>query len=210
MKVLLVNGSPHKEGCTYTALEEVARTLNTEGIETHIFWIGTKPLAGCIACRTCAKTGRCIFSDTVNDFLDLAKDADGFVFGSPVHYAAASGAITSFMDRAFYTDLQAKRQSFYLKPAAAVVSARRAGATSTFDQLNKYFTISEMPIIASRYWNMVYGATPEDVKRDLEGLQTMRVLARNMAWFLKCKEAGTKAGVLLPAKEDSIYTNFIR
>jgi multimeric flavodoxin WrbA len=210
MKVLLVNGSPHKKGCTYTALEEVAKTLNTERIETQIFWIGTKPLAGCIACKTCAKTGRCVFSDKVNDFLDLAKDADGFIFGSPVHYAAASGAITSFMDRAFYTDLQANRQSFYLKPAAAVVSPRRAGTTSTFDQLNKYFTISEMPINASRYWNMVHGATPEDVKKDLEGLQTMRVLARNMAWFLKCKEAGTKAGVLFPVKEENIYTNFIR
>ncbi|TEB13300.1 Iron-sulfur flavoprotein [Pelotomaculum sp. FP] len=168
MNVLLVNGSPHTNGCTYTALEEVAKTLNTEGIETQIFQIGTKPLAGCIACKSCAKTGRCVFSDCVNDFLDIAKDADGFVFGSPVHYSAASGAITSFMDRAFYTDLQAGRKSFYLKPAAAVVSARRAGTTAAFDQLNKYFTISEMPIIAFRYWNMVHGATPEDVKKDLE------------------------------------------
>lgn len=210
MNIILVNGSPHANGCTYTALEEVAKTLNTEGIETQIFQIGTKPLAGCIACKTCAKTGRCSFSDCVNDFLDLAKDADGFIFGSPVHYAAAGGAITSFMDRAFYADLLSCRQSFYLKPAAAVVSARRAGTTATFDQLNKYFTISEMPVISSRYWNMVHGATPEDVKKDLEGLQTMRVLARNMAWFLKCKEAGMKAGVQLPAKEEKIYTNFIR
>ena len=210
MNVLLVNGSPHANGCTYTALEEVAKTLNTEGIETQIFQIGTKPLAGCIACKSCVKTGHCVFSDRVNDFLDIAGGADGFIFGSPVHYAAAGGAITSFMDRAFYTDLCSGKQSFYLKPAAAVVSARRAGTTSTFDQLNKYFTISEMPIISSRYWNMVYGATPEDVKKDLEGLQTMRILGRNMAWFLKCKEAGIKASVPFPEREENVFTNFIR
>ena len=176
-KVLLVNGSPHKEGCTYTALTEVAKTLNEEDIDTEIFWIGIKPLAGCIACKKCAKTGRCAFDDDVNDFLDIAKDADGFIFGSPVHYAAASGAITSFMDRVFYADLQSGKQSFYLKPAAAVISARRAGTTAAFDQLNKYFTISEMPIISSCYWNMVHGAKPEDVEKDMEGLQTMRILA---------------------------------
>ena len=210
MKVLLVNGSPHEKGCTYTALTEVSKTLDEEGIDTEIFWIGIKPLAGCIACKTCAKSGRCAFDDSVNDFLDIAKDADGFIFGSPVHYAAASGAITSFMDRVFYADMQSGKQSFYLKPAASVVSARRAGTTSTFDQLNKYFTISEMPVISSRYWNMVHGAAPEDVKKDLEGLQTMRVLARNMAWFLRCKGAGMKAGVQLPVKEKNIYTNFIR
>lgn len=209
MKVLLVNGSPHAKGCTYTALEEVAKALNAEGIETEIFQIGNAPIAGCTACRSCAKNGRCVFSDCVNDFLDLAKDADGFVFGSPVHFAAAGGAITSFMDRVFYADLLAGRQSFYLKPAAAVVSARRAGTTVTFDQLNKYFTISEMPVISSRYWNMVHGAVPEDVKKDLEGLQTMRILGKNMAWFLKCKEAGVKAGVPLPIREEITFTNFI-
>lgn len=210
MKVLLINGSPRAKGCTYTALEEVAKTLNSEGIETQIFQVGAKPLAGCIACENCAQTGRCVFSDIVNDFLDLAKDADGFVFGSPVHYAAASGAITSFMDRVFFADLLSGRQSFYLKPAAAIVSARRAGTTATFDQINKYFTISEMPVISSRYWNMVHGAMPDEVKQDLEGLQTMRVLARNMAWFLKCKEAGIKAGVKFPEREETILTNFIR
>ena len=210
MKVLLANGSPHPKGCTYTALQEVAGTLNGEGIETHIFQVGTKPIAGCIACKTCAKTGRCVTDDCVNEFVEMAKDFDGFIFGSPVHYAAASGAMTSFMDRVFYSDMQSGRRTFYLKPAAAVVSARRAGTTSTFDQLNKYFTISEMPVISSRYWNAVHGATPEDVKKDLEGLQTMRVLGRNMAWFLKCKEAGIKAGVPLPSKEDRIATNFIR
>jgi len=210
IKVLLVNGSPHDKGCTYTALEEVAKTLNIEGIETQIFQIGTKPLAGCIACKSCVKTGHCVFSDRVNDFLDIAGGANGFIFGSPVHYAAAGGAITSFMDRSFYTDLCSGKQSFYLKPAAAVVSARRAGTTSTFDQLNKYFTLSEMPIISSRYWNMVYGSTPEDVKKDLEGLQTMRILGRNMAWFLKCKEAGIKASIPFPEREENVFTNFIR
>ena len=141
MKVLLVNGSPHEKGCTYTALNEVAETLNHEGIDTEIFQIGTKPLAGCIACKSCVKTGHCVFDDKVNEFLEIAGDFDGYIFGSPVHFAAASGAITSFMDRVFYADLCSGKQSFYLKPAAAVVSARRAGTTATFDQLNKYFTL---------------------------------------------------------------------
>ena len=209
MKVILVNGSPHINGCTYAALEEVSKALNSEGIETQIFHVGETPLSGCTACKTCAKTGRCRFDDAVNEFMDLAKDADGFVFGSPVHYAAASGAITSFMDRAFYSDMQSGRKYFCLKPAAAVVSARRAGTTSALDQLNKYFSISEMPIISSRYWNMVHGARPQDVKKDLEGMQTMRLLAKNMAWFLRCKEAGMKMGVPFPAREEKVYTNFI-
>lgn len=210
MKVLLINGSPHEKGCTYTALMEVADTLEKENITVDFFWIGNQALPGCIACKTCVEKKKCVFNDRVNDFLELAKDADGFIFGSPVHYAAAGGAITSFMDRAFYADLLAGRQTFYLKPAAAVISARRAGATATFDQLNKYFTIAEMPVISSRYWNMVHGAVPEDVKKDLEGLQTMRVLARNMAWFLKCKEAGMKTGVPFPEREENVFTNFIR
>ena len=210
MRVLLVNGSLNEKGCTYTALEEVANTLNEQGIETEIFQIGTKPLSGCTACFKCRELGHCVFPDRVNDFLDIAGDADGFVFGSPVHFASAGGAITSFMDRAFFADVCSGRQSFYLKPAAAVVSARRAGTTATFDQLNKYFTISEMPVISSSYWNMVHGFTPEDVKRDLEGLQVMRTLGRNMAWFLKCKEAGVKAGVPFPEREERVFTNFIR
>lgn len=210
MKVILVNGSPHPKGCTFTALEEVAGTLNPEGIETQIFQVGIKPLAGCIACKKCAETGRCVFNDVVNEFVDLAVEADGFIFGSPVHYAAASGAMTSFMDRVFYSNMMSGRNAFYLKPAAAVLSARRAGTTAAFDQLNKYFTISEMPVISSRYWNMVHGAEPQDVKKDLEGLQIMRTLARNMAWFLRCKEAGMKEGVQLPAKEEVIRTNFIQ
>lgn len=210
MKVILVNGSPHKEGCTYTALREIAKTLNEEDINTEIFWIKNKPLAGCIACFKCAETGKCAFKDRVNDFTAIVDDVDGFVFGSPVHYAAASGSMTSFMDRAFYSNLMGGKKSFYLKPAAAVACARRAGTTAALDQLNKYFTISQMPIISSRYWNMVHGVKPEDVQKDLEGLQIMRILARNMAWFLKCKEAGLKMGISFPAQEEHIYTNFIQ
>lgn len=210
MRVLLVNGSPHEKGCTYTALDEVSETLKREGIETEIFWIGIKPLSGCIACGTCGRTGNCVFDDKVNAFLEIVGNYDGFVFGSPVHYASAGGAITSFMDRVFFTDLCSGKQSFYLKPAAAVVSARRAGTTATYDQMNKYFALMQMPIIPSNYWNMVHGLTPEDVKRDLEGLQIMRILGRNIAWFLKMKEAGIKAGVPLPEKEEHIQTNFIR
>jgi len=210
MKVLLVNGSPHAHGCTYAALEEVKKALNAEGVETELFHVGPEPIAGCTACKSCIKTGRCIFQDRVNDFLDLAENADGFVFGSPVHYAAAAGAIVCFMDRVFYTVSNSRKNTFYLKPAAAIVSARRAGTTAALDQLNKYFTISEMPVISSRYWNMVHGAKPEEIHKDIEGLQTMRVLGRNMAWFLKCKEAGVKSGVQLPEREERIFTNFIR
>jgi multimeric flavodoxin WrbA len=210
MKVLLVNGSPHAKGCTYTALEEVAKTLNAEGIETEIYQIGTKPLSGCTACGSCRENGRCKIPDRVNEFLDIAANADGFVFGSPVHFAAAGGAITSFMDRVFFAGMRSAGRIFRLKPAAAVVSARRAGTTAAFDQLNKYFTISEMPVISSKYWNNVHGFTPEDVRKDLEGLQVMRVLGRNMAWFLKCKKAGIKAGVPFPEREEPVSTNFIR
>ena len=210
MKVMLVNGSPHPHGCTYTALSEIAEALKKEKIEAEIFQVGVKPLAGCISCHKCAELGKCVFDDKVNEFTEAAGSADGFVFGSPVHYAAASGAITSFLDRAFFsTMLAGRRDVFYLKPGAAIVSARRAGTTAAFEQLNKYFTISEMPVISSKYWNMVHGFTPDDVRQDLEGLQTMRVLARNMAWFLKCKEAGEKAGVPLPEKEEPVATNFI-
>ena len=210
MKVLLVNGSPHKEGCTYTALAEVGNALNQSGIDTDVFWIGSKPLSGCIACKSCIQKNRCVFDDAVNDFLELARDYDGFIFGTPVHWAGASGAITSFLDRVFYADLNGGGNRFLLKPAAVVMSARRAGTTATWDQVNKYFGLMQMPIITSRYWNMVHGAKPEDVKQDAEGLQTLRVLGRNMAWFLKCKEAGEKAGIQLPEQEPMTFTNFIR
>lgn len=206
MKVLLVNGSPHEKGCTWTALCEVAGVLEKQGIETEIFQVGTDPVSGCLGCGHCRKTGRCIIDDNVNIFLDMAEKADGFVFGSPVHFAAASGMLTSFMDRVFY----AGKKIFELKPASSVVSCRRGGASATFDQINKYFTISNMPVVSSQYWNMVHGNTPEEVKQDKEGLQTMRTLARNLAWLLKCIEAGNEAGIELPEKEKPERTNFIR
>ena len=210
MKVLLVNGSPHKEGCTYTALTEVASALNDNGVDTDVFWIGNKPLSGCIACKTCVQKKKCVFDDKVNEFLELAGDYDGFVFGTPVHWAGASGAITSFLDRVFYADFCGGGNRFLLKPAAAIMSARRAGTTATWDQMNKYFGLMQMPIITSRYWNMVHGTTPEEVKKDLEGVQIMRILGKNMAWFLKCKAAGEKAGIALPEQEVISFTNFVR
>ena len=209
MKVLLVNGSPHREGCTYTALNEVAKELNNERIETEIFWVGIKPISGCIACHKCSDMGKCVFNDVVNEFAEKAKKADGFVFGTPVHYAAASGAITSFMDRLFYSTFS-NPDIFRLKPAATVVSARRAGTTATFDQLNKYYTMTQMPVISSRYWNMVHGSNPEEVKKDEEGMQIMRILGKNMAYYLKCIEAGKEKGVNPPSIEEITFTNFIR
>ena len=206
MKVLLINGSPKKEGCTYTALSVVAKVLNEEGIETEIFHVGNKPIAGCMGCGFCRKTGKCKFDDTVNECASKAKEADGIIVGSPVHYASASGMITSFMDRLFFSSSAALQY----KPAAVVASARRAGTTATLDQLSKHFTISNMPLVSSCYWNMVHGNTPEDVMQDLEGLQIMRTLGRNMAWLLKSIEAGKKAGIQMPIKEDKIKTSFIR
>lgn len=210
MKVLLVNGSPHKEGCTHTALCEVAQVLESCGIQTEIFWIGNKPLSGCIACKKCKETNRCVFHDTVNEFLDKADNADGFVFGSPVHWGGASGAITSFMDRVFYADLNGGGSRFLLKPAAAVSSARRSGTTATWDQLNKYFGLMQMPIVTSRYWNMVHGTNPDEVKKDFEGIETMRILGKNMAYLLKCKEVAQTLGISSPEQEPFTFTNFVR
>ncbi|MDU2198865.1 MAG: flavodoxin family protein [Peptostreptococcaceae bacterium] len=206
MKVLLVNGSPHKKGCTYTALEEVAKTLEESGIETEIFQVGNKPIGGCIGCGVCRKTGECFMKDIVNEFVEKAKTADGFIFGSPVHYAAASGAITSFLDRVFYSG----GRYMQFKPASVICSARRAGTTATLDQLTKYLTISNMPVVSSQYWNMVHGHSPEEVRQDLEGMQTMRVLGRNMAWLIKCIELGKNNNVNKPELENREMTNFIR
>ena len=207
MKVLLINGSPHPAGCTYTALSEVALTLPGRGIETELFHVGKDPVRGCMGCGAFATSGdgRCIYEDVVNVGLEKASGADGLVFGSPVHYAAASGAMTSFLDRFFYAG-----KGLAGKPGAAVVSCRRGGASATFDQLNKYFTISGMPVVSSQYWNSVHGNTPDEVRRDEEGLQTMRTLGNNMAWLLQCIEAGKKAGIQFPAPEPRKRTNFIR
>lgn len=207
MKVLLINGSPHKNGCTYTALYEVAGELEKAGIETEIFHVGSSAIRGCMACANCGKRngGKCNFDDdSVNEAIEKLNAADGLIVGSPVHYASASGAVTSFMDRVFYGS------SYKGKPAAAVVSCRRGGASATFDQLIKYFTISQMPVVSSQYWNSVHGNNSDEVKQDLEGLQTMRTLGRNMAWLLKCIEAGKKAGITIPENEPRVSTNFIR
>ena len=207
MKVLLINGSPKSKGCTYTALAEVAMELEKENIETEIFHIGNKPIRGCIGCGKCKEINKCIFNDDcVNEVIEKAKEFDGFIFGSPVHYAAASGQLTSFLDRLFF----ASSANMHNKPGASVVSSRRGGATSAFDQLNKYFTISNMPIVSSQYWNMVHGHTPDEVRQDLEGMQTMRTLGKNMGWLLKSIQAGKEAGVQLPEKETRAITNFIR
>ncbi len=211
MKVLLLNGSAHKNGCTYTALEEIAKTLKEEGIDSEIYQIDTNSVSPCRACYACSKLGKCVIdNDKVNEFVDYAKEFDGFVFGSPVHYASLSGGITAFLDRAFFINSKSNKKAFEHKPGAAVVSARRAGTTAAIDQLNKYFSITQMPIISGRYWNMVHGNTPEEVKMDFEGMQNMRILARNMAWHLKCMQAGLNAGVKLPYEEEIVFTNFIK
>ncbi len=206
MKVLLINGSPHQYGCTYTALNEAAKTLEKRGIETEIYWIGTKPVAGCIACGKCFETGRCIFEDGVNELLERLDTLDGLILGSPVYYSGPSGQIQAFLDRLFY--IGGRRMAG--KPGASVVSCRRGGASAAFERLNKYFTISSMPVVSSQYWNQVHGNTPEEVLQDAEGLQTVRTLAENMAWLLKCIEAGRNMGIDLPEYEPKVATNFIR
>ena len=207
MKVLLVNGSPHQHGCTHTALEAVAAELMTCGIESEIFWCGNKPIMGCVGCGHCAQSMRCWNGqDTVNALRAKAEQADGFVFGTPIHFAGPSGFIKPFMDRAFCS----KAGLYTNNPAATVVSCRRGGATAGFDDLNKYYGISNMPTVPSNYWNQVHGNTAEEVLQDEEGMQTMRRLAQNMAWLLKCIEAGREAGVPLPVAEKKVKTNFIR
>lgn len=206
MKVLMVNGSPEKNGCTYTALCEVASTLNEAGIETEIMWLGNKPINDCINCGGCARErkNRCVMKDDiVNVFLEKADEADGIVLGSPVYYGHANGRICSVMDRAFF----AGSRIFALKPGAVVVSARRAGTTCAIDDLMKYLTISNMFVVGSQYWNMVHGFTPDEVKQDEEGMQTMRVLGRNMAYILKCLENSKE--IPKPERERRIMTNFI-
>ncbi len=207
MKALLINGSPHRRGCTYTALGGVETGLQEEGIQADIMWLGTATISGCQACGKCKTTGRCYIDDVVNEVLDDISNYDAFVFGSPVYYASAAGSLTSFMDRLFHAG---KEELFAGKPAAAIASCRRGGASATFDQLNKYFTITNMMVVGSQYWNQVHGNTPEEVLRDEEGMQTMRTLGRNMAWLMKCIEAGKEQGITFPGAEDRINTNFIR
>ena len=205
MKVLLVNGSQHEKGCTYTALAEVAKALNANGVDTEIYQLSQKQISGCKGCWACKKLKKCVMDDGVNEFVEKAAEFDGFVFGSPVYYASAAGALVSFMDRVFYSG----GKNLAYKPAAAVVSCRRAGASTTFDVINKYFTINNMQIVGSNYWNEIHGNTAEEALQDEEGLQTMRILGNNMAWLLKCIQLGKEAG-LAPERERKIMTNFIR
>lgn len=208
MKVLMINGSPHEMGCTYTALKEIEKTLKNNEIESEIIWLGTEPLRDCTACLACKKLdGRCAFGDDiVNIIIEKAKSADGFIFGTPVYYAHPSGKILSALDRIFY----AGGSAFQHKPAAALASARRAGTTASVDVLNKYFSIAQMPVVSSTYWNIVHGSKGEDVLKDEEGMQTIRNLGNNMAWILKCIEAGKNSGIIAPSNEKAIRTNFIR
>ena len=206
MKVLLVNGSPHKEGSTYTALSEIASVLKEEGIDSEIFWIGNKPVQGCAACFKCREEGAdgCVFKDELYlNFVEKMQAADGVIIGSPVYYAGPAGALCAILDRVCFS----AAKYFRTKPAACVVNCRRGGASAAFDRLNKYFTILQMPVVSSQYWNSTHGFTVEDVKQDLEGLQTMRTLARNMAYLLKCKD---RSNVSLPKGEEPVMTNFIK
>lgn len=206
MNVLMINGSPNKHGCTYTALSEAAGALNENGVETVFFHIGSAPVQDCTACGHCKGTGYCIFNaDSVNECIDLLKKADGLIVGSPVYYAGPSGSICAFLDRLFYL----KGSAFLYKPAAGVVSCRRAGSTAALDRLIKYFFLSSMPIVSSQYWPMVHGNTPDEVRRDLEGMQIMRTLGKNMAWMVKSL-AAARDTVPYPDREKRVGTNFIR
>lgn len=204
-KVLLINGSPHEFGCTYTALREIAETLEKDGLETELLYLGKKPVAGCIACGACHSSGRCMFQDKVNQVLYRLDDYRGIVVGSPVYFSGPSGQLCAFLDRLFYC----AGEELKGKIGAAVVSCRRGGATAAFDRLNKYFTISSMHVAGSQYWNQVHGSSPEDVRRDEEGLQTMRTLAHNISWLIKSIEAGEQAGIALPESEKRLRTSFI-
>lgn len=205
MKVLLMNGSPNIHGCTDTALCEVEKTLQEQGIETELIHVGNKNIRGCIACGNCKKSGACVFQDLVNETAPKFAQCDGIVIGSPVYYASANGTLISFLDRLFYSCSCDKK----MKVGAAVVSARRGGCSATFDELNKYFTINGMPVASSQYWNSVHGNTPEEIRKDEEGMQTMRTLGRNMAFLIKSIALG-KESFGLPETEAKISTNFIR
>ncbi|MDE7409498.1 MAG: flavodoxin family protein [Muribaculaceae bacterium] len=203
MKVLVINGSPHPKGCTDRALREVEQTLNACGIETERVNVGTKDVRGCIGCGFCREHGRCVFNDLVNETAPKFAEADGLLVGSPVYYAGANGQLLAFLDRLFYSTSGVFSKT--MKVGAAVVSSRRAGSTSAFDEINKYFTICSMPVVSSTYWNEVHGFTAEDVEADLEGLQTMRNLGRNMAFLIKAIVA---AKAEIPEQERGAFTNF--
>ena len=205
MKVLIVNGSPHLSGCTDRALREVEETLKANGVDTERVNVGTKDVRGCIGCNFCCEHGRCVFNDIVNETAPKFADADGIVVGTPVYYAGANGQLLAFLDRLFYSTATTVEKT--MKVGAAVVSSRRAGSTSAFDEINKYFTISAMPVVSSTYWNEVHGFTAEDVEADLEGLQTMRNLARNMSFLIKAIAAAKKVDGV-PEQERASFTSF--
>lgn len=206
MKVLLINGSPHSKGSTYTALSYVAEALEQEGIQTDFQQVGHKAIRGCIACGKCAETGLCIFKDDpVNEIIGLLKNSDGLVVGSPVYYAGPNATLCALLDRVFYR----KDDPYAFKPAAAVVSCRRGGASASFDRLNKYFTIASMPVVASEYWNSIHGNNADEARQDEEGAYVMRCLGKNMAWLLKCIEAA-KGKVPYPQHGPAARTSFIR
>lgn len=209
MKVLLVNGSPRKDGNTALALKEIASVLEAQGIETDIFWIGSEPLSGCTMCGGCGKTHRCAIHDAVNEFHDRALTADGFVFGAPVHFAGPAGNFCSFMDRLFYS-CAGDGTTLAMKPAAAVTVARRAGTSATLDRMNKYISYCHMPLVSSSYWNVTFGCKRGEVLQDEEGLQTMRNVGQNMAYILRCLQAGADAGIERPQHERGARSNFIR
>lgn len=207
MKVLLLNGGPHKDGCTNVALCEVAGALNQEGVETEVIHIGADKTHGCMGCGGCGATGHCVYEDDrLNEVIDKLDEADGLIVGTPVHYAAAAGAVSCFLDRLF----TAAPGKLAFKPGACVVSCRRGGASAAFDELNKYFTINNMPVVPSQYWNSIHGSAKEEALKDLEGLQIMRQLGRNMAWMLKCFELGRQEQIGFPTPEEHLWTSFIR
>ncbi len=206
MKVLLINGSPHKNGSTYTALAACANTLEKSGIETEIFYIGTAAVYGCTGCRSCAKTGKCVYDDAANVIAAKLDEIDGLVLGSPVYYASSNGGMNAVLDRVFYM----ASGKLWGKPGAAIASARRAGTTATLDQLNKYFAFSGMPVVSSCYWNMIHGNSSDEAREDLEGINIVEALGTNMAWLLKCIDTGKRSGISLPPVPEKIRTNFIR
>lgn len=205
MKVMLLNGSSYPDGCTALALRQAAKAIEEEGIETETIFLGNAPMADCIACGHCRKTGQCVFDDIVNEIARKAKDCDGFIFGSPVYYAHPSARLLTVLDRVFYS----AGKNFACKPGAAVLSARRAGTTASFDVINKYFTINRMPVVSSTYWNNIHGNAAEEAAQDAEGLQTMTNLGKNMAWLIKCIDLARKQG-LEPPENPKVATNFIR
>lgn len=214
-KVLMLNGSPHEHGCCRRALDEIAKTLGEEGVASQVYWIGAGAVRGCIGCGKCAELRRCVFDDGVNEFRGLAEEADGFVFGTPVYFGSANASMDAFLDRLFFSDGLGRNgvvrsETFFMKPAASVATLRRTGSSGTIDQLNRYFFHRQMPIVTSRSWCTVHGQTPEETAKDEEGLYTMRVLARNMAYLLRALEAARVAGIELPQQETPCSTNFIR